>query len=183
MSQELENLISIVEVIELIEAQQFFTYYTVNDERVCDTCDRYNQSSMTRTEIIGTFPYLIKYTPTMWVPLVHKNCRCVLLFEETDETPRPKELTTNQLIDTVKDEILSKKQDVLADVNLSKEDKFKIIRREIEVKVHGGKTVGARYVADDLGDIDPDDDDLWDLVALGILDTLYRRKKREESKF
>jgi hypothetical protein len=183
LSQEYVNPAEIIRVIELFEAQQFFTYYTVNDERVCNQCNRYDEGSMTRREIEGTFPYLIKYSDTMWVPMVHPNCRCVLLFEESD-MPRPDKLSTSKLITTVTDEIIAnytqrsvvadapKQSDVLSKfIDLPKDVQISIIRKEIDQRTHGA----------DPEDLDEDDDDLWDLVALGILDTLLRRKKREES--
>ena len=167
-----------------IEDQQFFSYYTVNDERVCDKCDPLNYSSMTRTEIKGRFPNLIKYSPTMWVPMVHPNCRCVLMFEESDEpTPKPGALTTKQLIDKVSSEIIDKyvARSVVADdpkpsnvltqfKDLSKDIQINIIRHEVELKTKDA----------DYSDLE-DDEDLWDLIALGILDTLHRRNKREQN--
>jgi hypothetical protein len=183
LSQELGRIVEVVKAIEYFEAQQFFTYYTVNDTLVCDQCNRYDEGSMTRREIEGTFPYLIKYTDTMWVPMVHPNCRCVLIFEETD-MPRPDKLSTSKLITTVADEIIAsytqrsavadapKDSDVLSKfIDLPKDAQISIIRKEIDQRTHGAAP----------DELDDDDDDLWDLVALGILDTLLRRKKREES--
>jgi hypothetical protein len=173
--------LKIIEVIQAIEAQQFFTYYTVDDGSVCDRCIRYDQGSMTRREVEGTFPYLIKYTDTMWVPMVHPNCRCVLLFEESDLT-RPDALSTKQLINKVEDEIVAKysQRSVVADdpepskilskfVDLPRAIQISMIRAEVTQRTQG-------LTPEEL----EDDDDMWDLIALGILDTLHRRKKREE---
>lgn len=157
-----------VQTIEtLIESQQFFTYVAVNDNATCSRCDHYDQSSMTRTEVVQTFDYLIKYSPTMWFPMVHPNCRCVLYFEEED-LPRPDSLTNDELISKVKDEIIAKKTDQL-NPELTKDEKVVVIKREVERRTQG-------LMPEEI----EDDDDLWDLVALGVLDSLYKRKHQKK---
>jgi hypothetical protein len=186
LSQKLVSLANLTQaIVKFQEAtQQFFTYYTVNDSEVCSKCDNYDEGSMTRREIEGTFPYLIKYTFEMWVPMVHPNCRCVLLLEETD-LPRKDALSTQKLILKVENEVITKytqKMVVAPDPaasrvlekfkDLPQDLQIKVIRDEIEQRTHGLLP----------NELDEDDDDLWDLIALGILDTLKRRQQREEEK-
>jgi hypothetical protein len=165
----MHNIVNLI-VQTLQDAQQFFTYYTVKDSNVCEICDHYDDGSMTRREIRATFPYLIEYTETFWVPMVHPNCRCVLLFEETDEMVRPDKLSTEQLITRVETEVVEKRQGTLTpeEQKLPKPEQFLIIKKEVERLTHG------------LSPEDDEDDLLWDLIALGILETLQRTKQKEE---
>lgn len=85
---ECENLLTLIEIVNLVESQQFFAYVAVADEVVCPHCLRYDQGLMTRTEIEDTFEYLVKVTDTLWIPNLHKNCRCVLNFFEEEPAPQ-----------------------------------------------------------------------------------------------
>lgn len=153
----------VVEVLQAVEAQQFFMYVAVNDAVTCDRCDHYDQSSMTRREAEGTFPYLIKYTPTLWFPMVHPNCRCVLVFEE-EELPRPDMPTNKELIDKLHDEILQRHPELVKDG---------VDRDHIEAELR--RTIIRHVGSLDLEDADSDED-TWDMIILGILDTVKRRK-------
>ena len=168
--------LKIIEVIQAIEAQQFFTYVAISDEVTCPRCLNFDQGSMTRTEARGTFPFLIQYTPTMWLPMTHPNCRCILYFEEED-MPRPDALTDPQLIKKVEDELIQKYQvrSVVADdpVNRDLLSQFKDLPREVQIKVIRQEAMR------NTKNLDPqnlmDDEDTWDLVALGVLDSLKKR--------
>jgi hypothetical protein len=154
----------IVEVLQAVEAQQFFMYVAVNDSRTCDRCDHYDQSSMTRREAEGTFPYLIKYTPTLWFPMVHPNCRCVLMFEE-EELPRPDMPTNKELVDKLHDEILLRHPELV---------QAGVDRSQVEAELR-------RIIIQRVGSLDVEDaesdEDTWDMIILGVLDTVKKRKK------
>jgi hypothetical protein len=165
--QALEAVHAVEAVESYLKAQQFFTYYTVNDEAVCNQCDQYDEGSMTRREIEGTFQYLIKYSPTMWLPMVHPNCRCVLIFEETDEMPRPNKLTTDSLIVKVEQELINKNLDKV-NPELSRDKQFQQLKQNIENSV----------------DLSPDEystfDTLGDTAIIAIWLLLQNKKKKQK---
>ena len=53
-------------------------YHTAEDERVCPWCNALNR------QVIGlkeTFPGYTKRLPNVFVPPVHPNCRCTIIYE------------------------------------------------------------------------------------------------------
>jgi hypothetical protein len=135
-------MLSAIKAIEAVEAyllaQQFFAYYTVNDGAVCEKCDRYNDSSMTRREIRRMFPYLIEYTDMFWVPMVHPNCRCILILEETDEDltvlKARRKLSTDELIAKIQKEKLRRSKDNAVHDPLIEEILATLHRRKLKEK-------------------------------------------------
>lgn len=75
-------VVKLVEVVCAVEAQQFFKYLAIMDDRTCEQCNRYDDKLMTRREIYALFPYLEKRDEFTWFPRVHPNCRCILWLEE-----------------------------------------------------------------------------------------------------
>ena len=91
--------------------------------------------------------------------------------------PRPDALTDPQLIKKVEDELIQKHQvrSVVADdpVNRDLLSQFKDLPREVQIKVIRQEAMR------NTKNLDPqnlmDDEDTWDLVALGVLDSLKKR--------
>ena len=88
MRSELSQIVEVVCAVEshiLSEAWRFYQFLTRKDKKVCPQCSQYDLSIMSRTEIENTFPYLEKVNQMFWLPHVHPNCRCVLMFEEEED--------------------------------------------------------------------------------------------------
>jgi len=82
---ELSEIAEIAELASKIqETKQFWMFIAVGDDVTCDACNRFDMSLMTRKEIQKTFPYLINYSDGLWFPMVHPNCRCMLILWEIE---------------------------------------------------------------------------------------------------
>ena len=78
------EVFTVAEFLLIFEEQEFFKYIAVGDDRTCKRCMRYDGGLMTRREIEGTFKYLIKISDTVWLPMTHPNCRCLLVLWEIE---------------------------------------------------------------------------------------------------
>jgi hypothetical protein len=162
-SQEITNIIEVI--ISVKEATQYFTYVAIMDERACDVCLGYDKGLMTPNEAEDRFDYLEKWTYGVWKPNVHPSCRCFLYRNEDEELEpaKPKQEPKPELEPTI--EPVKKPGHNEAGYPTVTPTQFNKVLTDAERTLQRVK------------DGEDDDDELWVLVALGLLDKVKKRKE------